>query len=332
MPAHHAHPHHDHASPDSARHGHTHHDQARHAHAMTWPLLLILGFAVVEAVGGYLSGSLALLSDAGHMLVDALSLGLTAFAAFIVRKPASERHSYGLVRAEVMIALVNALFMLAVIIGIAWEAIQRLRTPHPVSGGIVLLLALAGVAINAGVAYQLHGQEQNINIRGALLHVLGDLAASVATVIAGAVIYSTGWTTIDPLLSLFVAVLIGVSALGLLREVVNILMESVPAHIDLAAVAREMAAQPNVATVHDVHIWTLSSGLVALSAHVVIHDLAGWPKLLGEMRDMLAHRFEIHHVTLQPEVPAWEALSYYSPDAWRQQQATRGKEPPAPQH
>lgn len=329
MPAHHAHPHHDHAHPDPARHGHTHHD---HPHTMTWPLLLVLGFAVVEAVGGYLSGSLALLSDAGHMLVDALSLGLTAFAAFIVRKPASERHSYGLVRAEVMIALVNALFMFAVIIGIAWEAVQRLRTPHPVSGGIVLLLALAGVVINAGVAYQLHGQEQNINIRGALLHVLGDLAASVATVIAGAVIYSTGWTTIDPLLSLFVAVLIGVSALGLLREVVNILMESVPAHIDLAAVAREMAAQPNVTAVHDVHIWTLSSGLVALSAHVVIRDLAGWPKLLGDMRDMLAHRFDIHHITLQPEVPAWEALSYYSPDAWREQQATRSKEPPAPHH
>lgn len=328
MPAHHSHSHHDHPH---AHHGHGHtHAHHGHAHSLSWPLALVLGFAVVEAVGGYLSSSLALISDAGHMLVDALSMGLAAFAARIALRPASERHSYGLVRAEVMIALINTLFMLAVIIGITWEALQRLRTPHPVAGGTVLLLALAGVALNAGVAYLLHGQEQNINIQGALLHVLGDLAASVATVIAGGVIYWTGWTTIDPLLSLFVAVLIGISALGLLREVVNILMESVPAHIDLAGVAREMAALPNVTAVHDVHIWTLSSGLVALSAHVVIRDLGVWPRLLGDMQQLLGDRFNIRHVTLQPEVPSWQALSYVSPEAWRQQRATRNSEPPAP--
>jgi cobalt-zinc-cadmium efflux system protein len=268
---------------------------------LLWCVALTLALALIEAIGGWWAGSLALLSDAAHMLSDATALGLAALAAHIARLPPSPRHSYGLLRAEVLAALLNGVFMLIVIFGIAWHAIDRLRDPQPVAGGVVILIALAGLAVNVIVFWLLHRGEQTLNIRGALLHVIGDLLGSIAALAAGLVIWLTGWTPIDPLLSFLICALILVSSLRLLRDVVHVIMEGVPAHLDLTEIGREMAANRGVREVHDLHIWTVSSGMVVLSAHVVIDDLAHWETVLDDLRTLLRERYGIEHVTLQPE-------------------------------
>jgi cobalt-zinc-cadmium efflux system protein len=282
-------------------HSHHHLGHADNSRTLIGALLLTLGFALVEALAGWWSGSLALLSDAAHMLTDASSLGLAAAAAWLARRPPSLRHSYGLVRAEILAALLNGLTMLVLIGFIVFEAIQRFNAPQPIAGGAVVAVAVVGLFINLGVAWILHHGEQTLNSRAALLHVLGDALGSVAAIAAGAVILATGWTPIDPLLSLFVALLILVSALRLLREVVHVLMEGVPPTIKLDAVGHDLAALPGVLRVHDLHVWTLSSGTLALSAHLEIRDLGAWPDLLASARHALAARHGISHVTLQPE-------------------------------
>ena len=280
--------------------GHHHHD-LHGGRSLTWGVGLTAGFALVEALGGWWSGSLALLGDAGHMVSDATALGLAAFAAWVARQPPSARHSYGLVRAEAVAALVNGLFMLLVVGGIALHAMERLRNPQPVAGGTVMLIALLGLAVNIVVAKILHGGAQTLNTRAALLHVMGDLLGSVAALAAGTIIYFTGWTPIDPLLSLLICALILVSSMRLLRDVLHVIMEGVPPYLDLPEVGRAMAAVPGVRSIHDLHIWTLSSGLVALSAHVVVQDMARWQDTLDALRRLLHDRYHIEHVTLQPE-------------------------------
>jgi len=289
---------------------HTHHHpgHAGNGRALIGALLLTLGFAVVEVLAGWWSGSLALLSDAAHMVTDASSLGLAAAAASLARRPPSMRHSYGLVRAEVLAALANSLAMLVLIGFIVFEAIQRFDTPRPIAGGTVAGVAVIGLMVNLGVAWILHHGEHTLNSRAALLHVLGDALGSVAAITAGVVILTTGWTPIDPLLSLFVAVLIGVSALRLLREVVHVLMEGVPLNVRLEAVGRDLAALPGVLRVHDLHVWTLSSGTLALSAHLELRNLADWPAALDAARQTMAAHHGIHHVTLQPEALAAQPL------------------------
>lgn len=285
---------------------HVHHHLGHDSNSKTLiiALLLTLGFAGVEVVAGFWSGSLALLSDAAHMVTDATSLGLAAAAAWLARRPPSLRHSYGLVRAEILAALINGLAMLVLIGFIVFEAIQRFGTPQPVAGATVVAVAVVGLVVNLIVAWTLHRGEQTLNSRAALLHVLGDALGSVAAIVAGVVIVATGWTPIDPLLSLFVALLIGISALRLLREVVHVLMEGVPLDIKLDAVGRDLAALPGVLRVHDLHVWTLSSGTLALSAHLEIRTLSAWPGLLESARETLATRHGIRHVTLQPEALA----------------------------
>lgn len=284
------------------QHGHGHHHHARASTStLLWALALTLGFAVVEAVGGWLSGSLALMSDAGHMLSDGFSLAVGAFAAWLARRPASARHSFGLQRAEVMGALVNALLMVVVVAAVTVAAIQRLAAPAPVAGATVMLIAFIGLLINLLVAWILMRGEQTINVRGALLHVLGDLLGSVAALTAGAVIHFTGWTPIDPLLSLVVAALILVSVGRLLREVLQVLMEAVPRSISADEVGRAMVAVPGVRAVHDLHIWSLSSRSYALAAHVDLHAIDEWQRLLPQLQTLLAERFGISHSTLQPE-------------------------------
>lgn len=277
-------------------------------------LALTLGFAAVEALGGWLSGSLALLGDAGHMLTDATALGIAALAAWVATRPPSARHSYGLVRAEVVAALLNGLFMLAVVVGIVVAAVERLQTPRPVVGGAVIGVAAVGLAVNIAVALVLSRGRQTLNTRAALLHVMGDLLGSVAALLAGAVVYFTGWTPIDPLLSLFICALILYSSMRLLRDVFHVIMEGVPLHLDLEEVGQAMAEIDGVTSVHDLHIWTVASGLVALSAHVVIRDLAGWDGILTALRQLLHDRFAIEHVTLQPE-SAIQVLRPMSRDA-----------------
>lgn len=266
-------------------------------------LALTAAFAVVEAVGGILAGSLALISDAGHMVTDAASFVVALIAAAVAARLPSQRASYGYARAEVIAAFVNALAMLALIVWIAVEAVLRLLTPAPVAGSTVMVVAALGLSVNLVVAWMLSRHAHGINVRGALLHVVGDLLGSVAAFIAGAVVYWTGWMPIDPILSLVVALLILRSTVALLKESVGVLMERVPAHLTYEAVGRALAALPGVTGVHDLHVWQMSTERVALSAHVMLTDGAAWPRVLAAAQRMLARDFAIGHVTLQPAWP-----------------------------
>jgi len=281
-------------------HDHAHH-HAPHRHALGFALLLTLGYAAVEAAMGLWSGSLALLGDAGHMLTDATALGIAALAARLALRPPSTLHSYGLSRIEVLAALVNALFMLGVVTLIAWEAVARLQTPAPVQGVAVMITAAIGLLINAAVAWVLLHGDNSLNVRAALLHVMGDLLGSVAALLAGAVIWLTGWTPIDPLLALVICGLILYSTLNILREALHVMMEGVPLHLSLREVGQAMAGVAQVRSVHDLHIWTLGSGRIALSAHIVLDQLHDWEQVLPQLEYLLHEQFDIDHVTLQPE-------------------------------
>jgi len=288
---------------DHAHSGH-HHGHKSYADAgqrLIWALLLTLCFALVEVLAGFWSGSLALLGDAGHMFTDSASLGLAAIAAWLAKRPPSRHHSYGLGRVETLAALLNVLFMVVVVVAISVAAVRRFLDPVPISGGTVTLVAVFGLFINFGVAWLLMHGEQTMNTRGALLHVLGDLLGSVAALVAGAVIWWTGWTPIDALLSLFICLLVLVSSLRLLRDVLRALLEGVPAHLSFDEIGQALAAVQGVKSVHDLHVWTLSSDRVALSAHLVIESLAQWSEVLDAARHVLLHQ-GISHVTLQPEL------------------------------
>ena len=283
-------------------HLHEHHDHhaADAGSRLVWALLLTLGFAVVEAFSGLWSGSLALLGDAGHMVTDSASLGFAAFAVWLGKRPPSRRHTYGLGRVETLAALLNVVFMIVVIVVLSVAAIHRVLQPTAVNGEAVTAVAIVGLLINVGVAWLLMHGEQTMNTRGALLHVLGDLLGSVAALVAGAVIMFTGWTPIDPLLSLLISVLVLGSSLRLLREVLRALLEGVPAYLSVDAIGRALAAVPGVSSVHDLHVWTLSSNRIALSAHLLVESFSQWPDVLASARHVL-HHLGIEHVTLQPE-------------------------------
>lgn len=244
------------------------------------------------------------------MVTDACALGLAALAARFAHRPATHRHSFGLARTEVVAALINGALMIGVVTFIAVEALQRLRNPVPISGWTVSLIAAVGLIVNIMVALRLHGGEQTLNSRAALLHVLGDLLASVAAVIAGFVIVTTGWTPIDPLLSLLICTLILISAVRLLKEVLNVIMEGVPPGIDLPEVGRFMASTEGVLSVHDLHIWTIGSGRAVLSAHVVIRRLEDWSEVLPALQRALEAEYGIDHVTLQPEICPWDVITW----------------------
>lgn len=286
-----------------------HHDYSATAQAATtWRALaaglaLTGGFAVVEAIGGWLAGSLALISDAGHMVTDAASFVVALIAAALARRPPTQRASYGYARAEVLAAFVNALAMLALIVWIAVEAVRRLLDPAPVAGATVMVVAALGIAINLVVAWMLARAGGGINARGALLHVIGDLLGSIAALVAGAVVHWTGWMPIDPILSLAVAVLILRSTLSLLRQSTGVLLEHVPSHLSYEAIGRALAALPGVTGVHDLHIWHMSAERVALSAHLTLADGATWPRTLAAAQRLLAQEHGIEHVTLQPSWP-----------------------------
>jgi len=271
------------------------------ARALRVAAALTLGFAAAEALGGWWTGSLALVSDAGHMLGDGAALALAALAGWMARRPPSQRHSYGLGRAEVFAATINGGTLLLIAAAIAYEAFQRFGQPRDIQGGTAAAIALAGLAVNLGVMTWLAPHGHDMNARAAALHVLGDALGSVAALVAGVVIAVTGWTPIDAIASLFICVLIAVLSLRLLRESVHALMEGTPARLSPEAVGIEMARQDGVASVHDLHIWTLSGSRIALSAHVVVTDLARWDRTLAALQVLLSERFGIQHVTLQPE-------------------------------
>jgi cobalt-zinc-cadmium efflux system protein len=258
-------------------------------------------FMLVEAVGGWLAGSLALLADAGHMLTDVGALGLTLLTAWIARRPADQSKTYGYLRWEILAALVNG----AVLFGIAGlvvvEAIERIGHPLPIRGGLFLGVAISGLLVNAISLALLHGaHHDHLNTRGAYLHILGDLFGSVGAVVAAVIILLTGWTPADPIISIALSLLILVGAWRLVRESTDVLLEAVPAHIVLEEVEGKMRAVDGVAAVHDLHVWTVTSGMVAMSGHAVVPDLAAHPAVLAQLREALG-KLGIRHATIQLE-------------------------------
>lgn len=284
-----------------SEHGHGDHS---HGHASSKLLIISLifttGFAVVEVIGGLWANSLALVADAGHMITDSMSLGIGAFAAWLSQRRASKRHTYGFARAEVIGALVNVLFMLGVVVWIVVAAFERLANPQDVGGTTVMVVAFIGLLVNIGVAWILMRGEKNMNVRAALLHVMGDLAGSIAALLAGLVIYLTGWLPIDPLLSLFISLLIGVASVNVLRDVLRVLMEGTPSHVDIEELKRAMAEVEGVVEAHHVHVWSLSSSRHALSAEIKLDDIRRWEEVRPRVQTLLLKRFRIEHSTLQP--------------------------------
>ncbi|MEJ7808473.1 MAG: cation diffusion facilitator family transporter [Telluria sp.] len=296
--------------PSPSAHLHEHHaGDAKHVHvtegrsnsALAVALVLTLLFAVVEVVFGFISNSLALISDAGHMATDAASLGLALLAQLIAKRPPSARNSFGYGRAEALAAFVNGLAMLLVVGWIVFEAVQRFGAPRPVAGQAVLIVAAIGLAINLGVAWLLSRDQASINTRAALVHVMGDVLGSIAAIAAGAIIWFTGWMQADPLLSMLVSLLILKSTIAVLRESYHSLMEGVPHAIDYLKVGADLAQVPGVLSVHDLHVWDMSPGQPALIGHLRIRSLREWPEVLAAVNAMLLARHGIDHVTLQPE-------------------------------
>jgi cobalt-zinc-cadmium efflux system protein len=266
-------------------------------------LVLTCVILAVELAGGLFSHSLALLSDAGHVLTDVFALGLAWFAVAQSNRPADQRRSYGYHRVSILAALVNAVTLIVIVIAIAYEAVRRIANPEPVQGLVVIVSAVIAIAVNSYIAFGLRGDTKSLNLRAAMLHITGDIGASVGVVVAGVVILLTGWLYIDPLLSLAIAVLIAFGAWRIVRETVNLLLEGTPRDINLGAVTTEIMNTGRVTGMHDLHVWSLSSEETALSCHVVVGDcqLADAEHVVRDLEKRLCARFDIGHTTIQVE-------------------------------
>lgn len=287
-------------------HGHHNHEHgSSKPRALAIALGITLAFLIVEVIGGLLTGSLALLADAGHMATDVAALALALFAGWLARRPATPERSFGFRRAEVLAALVNGATLVAISIYIFWEAFRRIGDPPDIDSGPMLAVAIAGLAANAASAWVLSrggGHQHDLNTRGAFLHVIGDMLGSVGAILAALIMLATGWYLADPLLSAGIGLLILWSSWRLVRESTEVLLEATPEHIDAVAVRREMMTVTGVTGVHDLHIWTVTSGLVSLSAHVECEPNREWNDLLVELAELLRDQFGIAHITLQPEM------------------------------
>lgn len=284
-------------------HGHAHATSTR---ALGWALALTFVILLVEAIGGWVSNSLALLADAGHVLTDAGALGLSLFVAWLSRQPSSAEKTYGYLRWEILAALINGATLLGISAWIVIEALQRFRHPENVAGGVMLGAAALGFVVNGIAARLLHGaHEGSLNVRGAYLHVLGDMLASFGTVVAAFVIRYTGWLTADPVASLLTTLLIVAGAWTLVRESVDVLLEASPPHIELDSVRARLESIPNVESVHDLHVWTVTSGMVAMSAHAIVRDSNCHQGVLERAHDLLLD-MGIQHVTIQLECEAMD--------------------------
>lgn len=291
--------------------GHTHfgdhsHEHA-HAHAanvrrLAWTLGLVVVYMIAEIVGGILSNSLALLADAGHMFSDAASLALAIFAMWIARRPADATRTWGYHRAEILAALANAVTLVVVSLYIFYEAFQRFQSPAEVQGPLMMSVAVGGLVVNLIGLWLLHeGKSDNLNVRGAWLHVMGDMLGSVGAILAGILIWAFGWEWADPVASVIIALLVLWSSWNLLKATLAVLMEAAPAHINVDEVRRAIGEIPGVSGVHDLHVWTITSGLIALSAHVDVQSLEGYTSLMVEIRRVLKDEFGIEHCTIQVE-------------------------------
>ena len=268
-----------------------------------WVVLGLTGsFMVIEVVGGWLSGSLALLADAGHMLTDVGALGLSLLTAWIAQRPADASKTYGYLRWEILAALVNGAALFGIAGWVVVEAVQRLQHPGPIRTGLFLTIAATGLVVNLVSLAMLHGsREGSLNARGAYLHVLSDALGSIGALAAAAIIWLTGWTPADPIASIVLSLLILAGAWRLLRESTDILLDAVPRHVAMADVQRRMLAVPGVAAVHDLHVWSVVTGVVAMSGHAVVPDLVAHPGVLDGIRTEMA-ALGIAHVTIQLEL------------------------------
>ena len=281
---------------------HTHSKQVSNQNLLLIALVLTLGFSGIEGAAAYFANSLALISDAGHMVTDAAALGLALLAQIISRRPPSPKHSFGFGRAEALAAFVNSIVMLALVVWIMVEAISRFYEPHKVDGLTVTVVAAVGLLMNLLVAWVLSRDKKSVNTRAALVHVMGDLLGSIAALIAGVVIQLTGWMPIDAILSILVSLLILKSTISILHESYHFLMEGVPLHIDYLQVGTDLRRVPGVLAVHDLHVWEMTPSFPALIGHIEIADIQEWPQIMARINEMLLDKHGIDHVTLQPEV------------------------------
>ena len=294
-------------SHDHRAHSHTHDARAAGSRRLTIVLLLAGAYMVAEVVGGLLTNSLALLADAGHMLSDVAALGLALFALKAARREATARRTYGFYRTEILAALANGATLVAISFYIFFEAYQRFRNPPVVEGVGMMGVALGGLAVNlAGLWILRLGQAQSLNERGAWLHVMTDALGSVGAIIGGFAVWRFGWLWADPAVSVVIGALVVFSSWGLLRESVAVLMEGAPGHIDVDSLRDSMATAPGVESVHDLHVWSITSGMVSLSAHVCATDGASHAEFLTHLRAMLHDRFGIDHMTIQIEPSGFE--------------------------
>jgi len=277
-------------------------------------LALTAGFMVVEVAGGLWTGSLALLADAGHMLGDVGSLTLSLLAVWFARKPPTPANSFGYFRLEILAALVNAIVLLAVAGAILYEAYLRLATPPPVAAGPMLAIAAAGLAVNLAGLWIVHrGADRSLTLHVAKLELLSDALGSVAVILAAIVIHATGFLLVDPIVSGVIALFIVPRTWSVLRQAVHILMEGVPPHLDLREMESAMREAHGVRAVHDLHVWTLTSGTEAMSAHVLVDDLADGRHILGDLQTLLRERFGIEHTTIQLETDRSPVLQIARP-------------------
>jgi len=292
-------------------HGHTH-AAGSNRRRLAIVLALTITYMLAEVVGGFLTNSLALLSDAGHMLADVAALLLAMLALWFAARPVTPKKTYGYYRLEILAALANGVALVVISLLISYEAFQRIRRPEEVHGFELMLIAAGGLAINAISAWLLHpASEDNLNMRGAFLHVVGDMLGSIGAVAAGVLIWQWGWTIADPIISVLMCLLIVYSSWQLIRESVNILLEGTPSHINIRALVEAMHEVAGVTDVHDLHVWTISSGKEALSAHVSIELGASHAETLDALQDQLRRMFNIGHVTLQLEPADEDASKLY---------------------
>ncbi|NOT49617.1 MAG: cation transporter [Acidobacteria bacterium] len=297
----------------SAEHDHSHSTRsAGSVKRLKIALGLTFVYMIAEAVGGWLTNSLALIADAGHMLTDVAAITLTLFAFWFAARPATSKKTYGYYRLEILAAFVNGVALALLSLWVIYEAIQRWQSPPEIKGAQLLVIATGGLIVNIFSAFLLHsGHKHDLNMRGAFLHVVGDLLGSVAAMIAGILILALGWMWADAVGSILISAIIIAGAWRLILDSVNVLLEGTPSHIDLSAVESTLLGTAGVRGIHDLHVWTISSGIHALSVHISHDETVGHSDLLGVVRDRLHDGFGIDHLTIQMETLNRETEAVY---------------------
>jgi len=288
-----------------SEHPHEYHSVMKaNQHPLLVALCITGSIAVVELIGGILSNSLALIGDAAHMFTDTLALGLSLFALNIARRPASQTRTYGYLRAEILVALTNGIVLILISAYVSYEAYRRFIEPPQIQGGLMLVVAVIGLLANViGLAVLRSHRHQNLNIKGAFLHMWSDALSSIGVIVAAAIILLTGWRLVDPIVSVVIVVLILRGAVGLVVEASNILLETVPKHLNVSQIISAVKEIKGVKDIHDVHLWTITSGVYALSCHLLIENLmvSSSAEIVEEVNQRLSQKFGIGHSTLQLE-------------------------------